>query len=44
LPGEAAEFDTSKPHWFGPAAVHPVEALHIVGPQGDQTVVRTWRT
>ncbi|MGW4651307.1 helix-turn-helix domain-containing protein [Kitasatospora sp. NPDC004289] len=40
-PGEAAEFDTSEPHWFGPADDHPVEVLHLFGPQGDQAVLRT---
>jgi hypothetical protein len=26
-PGEAAEFDTRVPHWFGPAGDRPVEIL-----------------
>jgi len=40
-PGEAAEFDTSEPHWFGPAAASAVEILHLFGPQGDRAVTRT---
>lgn len=40
-PGEAAEFDTREPHWFGPAGGEPVEILHLYGPRGDQVVVRT---
>ncbi|MDG5806448.1 XRE family transcriptional regulator [Streptomyces ossamyceticus] len=39
-PGEVAEFDTTEPHWFGPADAHPVEILHLFGPRGDQAVVR----
>lgn len=40
-PGEVAEFDTSEPHWFGPAGEEAVEILHLYGPHGDQAVVRT---
>nr|WSX51960.1 XRE family transcriptional regulator [Streptomyces sp. NBC_00974] len=40
-PGEVAEFDTSEPHWFGPADANAVEILHLFGPRGDQAVVRT---
>ena len=40
-PGEVAEFDTSEPHWFGPAGTATVEILHLFGPHGDQAVVRT---
>ncbi|ANP51408.1 transcriptional regulator with XRE-family HTH domain [Streptomyces griseochromogenes] len=40
-PGEAAEFDTRQPHWFGPANTSAVEILHLFGPRGDQAVVRT---
>ena len=40
-PGEVAEFDTSEPHWFGPAAATAVEILHLFGPHGDQAVIRT---
>lgn len=40
-PGEVAEFDTTEPHWFGPADDNAVEILHLFGPHGDQAVVRT---
>ncbi|MFH8366697.1 helix-turn-helix domain-containing protein [Streptomyces sp. NPDC018031] len=40
-PGEVAEFDTTEPHWFGPAGTEAVEILHLFGPRGDQAVVRT---
>ncbi|MEU5890662.1 helix-turn-helix domain-containing protein [Streptomyces sp. NPDC047461] len=40
-PGEVAEFDTSEPHWFGPADAGAVEILHLFGPHGDQAVIRT---
>ncbi len=40
-PGEAAEFDTGEPHWFGPAGSTAVEILHLFGPHGDQAVIRT---
>jgi transcriptional regulator with XRE-family HTH domain len=40
-PGEVAEFDTSEPHWFGPAGATAVEILHLFGPHGDQAVIRT---
>ncbi|PRH80593.1 XRE family transcriptional regulator [Streptomyces solincola] len=40
-PGEAAEFDTAEPHWFGSADGHAVEILHLFGPHGDHAVVRT---
>ena len=39
-PGEVAEFDTSQPHWFGPAGSSAVEILHLFGPHGGQAVVR----
>ncbi|MET9803543.1 XRE family transcriptional regulator [Streptomyces sp. NPDC006368] len=39
-PGEAAEFDTGEPHWFGPANAEAAEILHLFGPQGDQAVLR----
>jgi transcriptional regulator with XRE-family HTH domain len=35
-PGEVAEFDTSEPHWFGPADATAVEILHLFGPHGDR--------
>ncbi|MFC9994207.1 cupin domain-containing protein [Nocardia sp. NPDC127526] len=34
LPGEAAEFDTSVPHWLGSADGSAVELLILFGPQG----------
>lgn len=34
-PGEAVEFDTWTPHWFG-AAGGPVELMAILGPQGER--------
>ena len=34
--GGVAEFDTSEPHWFGPADDKDVEILHLFGPRGDQ--------
>ncbi|MYU20970.1 XRE family transcriptional regulator [Streptomyces sp. SID8352] len=39
-PGEAAEFDTRLPHWFGPADGSPVEILNLFGPQGERVHVR----
>lgn len=38
--GEAAEFDTRVPHWFGPAGDRPVEFLSLFGPQGERMHVR----
>ncbi|MFC4612612.1 helix-turn-helix domain-containing protein [Streptomyces maoxianensis] len=38
--GEAAEFDTRVPHWFGPAGGGPVEFLSLFGPQGERMHVR----
>ncbi|MFB7512159.1 helix-turn-helix domain-containing protein [Streptomyces sp. NPDC056144] len=37
--GEAAEFDTRVPHWFGPVD-GPVEFLSLYGPQGERMHVR----
>ncbi|MEV3978300.1 XRE family transcriptional regulator [Nonomuraea sp. NPDC049758] len=39
-PGEAAEFDTHLPHWFGPAGDHPVEVLNLFGRQGERMHMR----
>ncbi|MEU3448595.1 cupin domain-containing protein [Streptomyces thermolilacinus] len=39
-PGEAAEFDTRVPHWFGSAGGGPVEILSIFGRQGERMHVR----
>ncbi len=33
--GEAAEFDTRVPHWFGPTSDGPVEFLSLFGPRGS---------
>ncbi|MFJ9405918.1 helix-turn-helix domain-containing protein [Streptomyces sp. NPDC101393] len=38
--GEAAEFDTRLPHWFGPADQEPVELLSLFGRQGERMHVR----
>ena len=38
--GEAAEFDTRTPHWFGNASTTPAEALGLFGPQGERLHVR----
>ncbi|MEU5950451.1 XRE family transcriptional regulator [Micromonospora sp. NPDC047465] len=39
-PGEAAEFDTRLPHWFGSTGGQPVEILSILGRQGERMHVR----
>lgn len=39
-PGEAAEFDTRTPHWFGATSGGPVEFLSLVGKQGERAHVR----
>ncbi|MGW0486362.1 helix-turn-helix domain-containing protein [Nonomuraea sp. NPDC003214] len=38
--GEAAEFDTRLPHWFGSADDQPVEILSLFGRQGERMHVR----
>ncbi|MET0715542.1 MAG: XRE family transcriptional regulator [Mycetocola sp.] len=38
--GEAAEFDTRNPHWFGSAGHGPVELLSMFGKQGERIHVR----
>ncbi|GIJ48973.1 hypothetical protein Val02_58590 [Virgisporangium aliadipatigenens] len=40
-PGEAVEFDTRTPHWFGATGAGPVEFLSLVGKQGERAHVRT---
>ncbi|PFG34619.1 helix-turn-helix domain-containing protein [Sanguibacter antarcticus] len=40
VPGEAAEFDTRAPHWFGSADSQPVEMLSLFGRQGERAHVR----
>ncbi len=39
-PGEAAEFDTRLPHWFGSTGEGPVEFLSLLGPQGERFHLR----
>ena len=39
-PGEAAEFDTRVPHWFGAADADPVEFLSLFGKQGERAHLR----
>jgi transcriptional regulator with XRE-family HTH domain len=34
--GEAAEFDTRVPHWFGSTGDQPAEILSMFGPQGER--------
>jgi transcriptional regulator with XRE-family HTH domain len=38
--GEAAEFDTRLPHWFGNADGRPVELLVLFGRQGERAHLR----
>ncbi|MER7274678.1 XRE family transcriptional regulator [Dactylosporangium sp. NPDC000244] len=38
--GEAAEFDTRTPHWFGATESGPLEFLSLVGRQGERAHVR----
>ncbi len=39
-PGEAAEFDTRLPHWFGTTGSGPVEILSLFGRQGERVHLR----
>ncbi|GAA2120254.1 helix-turn-helix domain-containing protein [Actinomadura napierensis] len=39
-PGEAAEFDTRLPHWFGPTGESAVEILNLFGRQGERVHTR----
>jgi transcriptional regulator with XRE-family HTH domain len=39
-PGEAAEFDTRTPHWFGNPGPEPAEVLMLFGPQGERMHLR----
>jgi len=39
-PGEAAEFDTRVPHWFGAHGPEPVEFLSLFGRQGERAHLR----
>ncbi len=38
--GEAAEFDTTLPHWFGSTGEGPAEVLSIFGRPGERMLVR----
>jgi transcriptional regulator with XRE-family HTH domain len=40
LPGEAAEFSTQVPHWFGSAGPGAVELLSLFGRQGERAHLR----
>lgn len=40
-PGEAAEFDTRTPHWFGLADDESVEFICLFGRQGERAHLRT---
>jgi len=42
--GEAAEFDTRQPHWFGSAGGKPAEVLSLFGRQGERVHVRAKST
>ena len=39
-PGEAAEFDTRVPHWFGAADAQAAEVLCLFGKQGERAHLR----
>lgn len=39
-PGQAAEFDTRVPHWFGSTGAGAVEVLSLFGPQGERMHLR----
>lgn len=43
-PGEAAEFDTQNPHWFGSTGSGPVEILSMFGKQGERIHLRARST
>jgi hypothetical protein len=38
--GQAAEFDTPVPHWFGSTGDQPAEILSMFGPQGEGAQAR----
>lgn len=40
-PGDTADFDSSEPHWFGPAGERAAEILHLYGPHGDRPATRS---
>jgi hypothetical protein len=39
--GEAVEFDTTRPHWFGSHGDAPAEVLSLFGRPGERIHVRT---
>jgi transcriptional regulator with XRE-family HTH domain len=39
-PGEAVEFDTETPHWFGATSAGSVEFLSLMGPHGERAHIR----
>ena len=39
--GEAVEFDTRTPHWFGSADDRPAEVLSVFGRPGERMHVRS---
>lgn len=39
-PGEAAEFDTRTPHWFGATSAGSVEFLSLMGKHGERAHIR----
>ncbi|MGO0603051.1 hypothetical protein [Brevibacterium linens] len=39
--GEAAEFDTRTPHWFGGADHDGVEYLSLFGPEGQRVHMKS---
>jgi transcriptional regulator with XRE-family HTH domain len=41
--GEAAEFDTEVPHWFGSTGAEPAEVLSILGRPGERMQVHAQR-
>jgi transcriptional regulator with XRE-family HTH domain len=40
-PGEAAEFDTRKPHGFASASMEPAEIINLLSRQGERVHVRS---
>lgn len=42
--GEAAEFDTQVPHWFGSTGEGPAEVLSVFGRPGERMLVRAGGT
>ena len=42
--GEVAEFDTSIPHWFGPADDQPAEILSLLSGHGKHMHIRATAT